>query len=141
MAGSIDYTEGMAQARKDAAPMDEGEYDGMIRSAMVTTAKSSGNDMVSVSIIYDDPDGMANRNWVSFISLVREGRASFDRIFRTLKAFGATDTEIDSVDSRETLHELVVKYLVNRDVTVILTIDDSADDGVARNSVRFFNPR
>ena len=137
----IDYSEAMAQARKDSEPMDEGEYDGMIRSAMVTTARSSGNDMVQVSIMYDDPEGVANRTWSAFISLVREGRPSFDRIFRTLKAFGATDGEIDSVNSRETLHELVVKYLVNRDVTVNLVVDDGGDDGVPRNSVRFFNPR
>lgn len=139
MAG-IDYSEAMAQARKDASPMDEGEYPGMIRSAMVTTAKSSGNDMVQVSILYDDPDGMANRTWAYFITLVREGRPSFDRIFRVLQAFGASDGEIDAVDSREALHELVVKYLVNRDVTVSLGIDEGTD-GVPRNNVRFINPR
>ena len=139
MAG-IDYSEAMAQAHKDTTPMEEGEYDGMIRSAMVTTAKNSGNDMVQVSIMYDDPEGVANRNWTSYTTLVREGRPSFDRIFLILKAFGSTDEELMAVASREDLHELAVKYLVNRDVTVSLSIQ-TGDDGVARNSVWFFNPR
>lgn len=136
---SIDYAQGMAEARKNAEPLPEGLYPGIITFANVTVSRNSGNDMVRVTMRHADLNDTSNRQWNAYITLVQSGQANFDRIFRVLRTFGASDADIAGVNSREALEELAVRLLVDRPVDVYLTVDVGNDD-VARNNVKYFNP-
>ena len=130
-----DFADAVSRAAADAKPLDAGVYDGMISAVQVTVSKRSGNDMVVTTIL--DTADESDRRWNHYAVMVdKEGRLDLRRIQRTLRKFGADDAEFEALTSKEDLQELLVRYLLNQNVEVDLTVTDDGE----HNNVRYFNP-